>query len=65
MKLEKLLRVINKLRYYGVSLHSMVYANSTGELRIAPTGQPSELAHSYLLGVGFVFVDGDYIYRPK
>jgi hypothetical protein len=59
--IKKLRRVLEMLN----QMNGWIDSSAGGELRITPVGQLHREDHSYLLRVGFVYVDETYIYRPR
>jgi hypothetical protein len=59
--LKKLRRVLAMLD----QMNGWIDSSAGGELRLTPVGQLHREDHSYLLSVGFVYVDEAYIYRPR
>jgi hypothetical protein len=65
MTFKKMLSVLTFLGAEGWGANGWIGVSTGGELKLTPTGQLSRIRHDGLLRRGFVYVDGDYIYRPR
>lgn len=64
MTLMKMLDILEHLAHCSAQ-HGMIFATSGGEIAFELNGQPDRSVHDYLLRKGFIYHDGNYIYRPR